>query len=266
MLRQAREAAGLHIGALAVALKVPVRKIEALENDRVDDLPDAVFARALAGSVCRHLKVDPKPVLAALPRSKQSFLPEVEPSLDTMRFAGHSYTAGLAGMGLLKSPVLLASVGLVLAALAVYWLPTSESISPGLAKSMLQDKPVAEVPVFMPAPTASAAASVVSGAAVSEGAATAVALPAASASAASPEADGLLQFSASGTTWVEVLDGQAGVLLRKTLQIGETVGVNGTLPMHVTIGRADATLVKVRGSAFDISKMSRDNVARFEVK
>ena len=31
LLRQAREAAGLHIAALAVSLKVPVKKIEALE-------------------------------------------------------------------------------------------------------------------------------------------------------------------------------------------------------------------------------------------
>ena len=33
MLRQAREAAGLHIGALAVSLRVPVKKLEALEAD-----------------------------------------------------------------------------------------------------------------------------------------------------------------------------------------------------------------------------------------
>ena len=35
LLRQAREAAGVHIGALSVALKVPVRKLEALESDRL---------------------------------------------------------------------------------------------------------------------------------------------------------------------------------------------------------------------------------------
>ena len=44
LLRQAREAAGLHVAALAVALKVPVRKLEALEDNRWDVLPDLVFA------------------------------------------------------------------------------------------------------------------------------------------------------------------------------------------------------------------------------
>ncbi|WP_457306933.1 helix-turn-helix domain-containing protein, partial [Polaromonas sp. P5_E6] len=34
LLREAREAAGIHIAALAVSLKVPVKKLEALELDR----------------------------------------------------------------------------------------------------------------------------------------------------------------------------------------------------------------------------------------
>src|SRR3989338_10209706 len=69
LIRQAREAAGLHIAALAVALKVPVKKLEALEADRLDLLPDAVFVRALAASVCRTLKIDAGPVLALLPQT-----------------------------------------------------------------------------------------------------------------------------------------------------------------------------------------------------
>ena len=67
LLRQAREASGLHIGALSVALKVPVKKLEALEADQHELLPDAVFTRALAASVCRTLKIDPGLVLSRLP-------------------------------------------------------------------------------------------------------------------------------------------------------------------------------------------------------
>ena len=53
LLREAREAAGLHIAALAAALKVPVKKLEALEAGRYDELPDLTFARALASSACQ---------------------------------------------------------------------------------------------------------------------------------------------------------------------------------------------------------------------
>lgn len=72
LLRQAREAAGLHIAALAVALKVPVKKLEALEADRFELLPDAVFVRALAASVCRSLKIDAAPILQRLPKKGNS--------------------------------------------------------------------------------------------------------------------------------------------------------------------------------------------------
>jgi cytoskeleton protein RodZ len=50
MLRKARMAAGLHVAALAVSMKVPVKKLEALESDRLDLLPDVAFVRALASS------------------------------------------------------------------------------------------------------------------------------------------------------------------------------------------------------------------------
>src|SRR5689334_6353787 len=69
LLRRYREAAGLHVDTLAASLKVPVRKLQALEQDQHDQLTDAVFARALASSVCRTLKVDAQPVLERLPQT-----------------------------------------------------------------------------------------------------------------------------------------------------------------------------------------------------
>ena len=47
LLRQARQAQGLHIAALAAAIKVTPRKLELLESDQFDQLPDATFTRAL---------------------------------------------------------------------------------------------------------------------------------------------------------------------------------------------------------------------------
>lgn len=67
LLRQYREAHGLDVDALAQSLRVPVQKLAALEEDRLADLPDAMFARALALAVCRYLKTDAAPVLALLP-------------------------------------------------------------------------------------------------------------------------------------------------------------------------------------------------------
>jgi cytoskeleton protein RodZ len=67
LLREARERQGLHIAALAAAIKVTPHKLEMLEADRFDALPDATFTRALAQTVCRALKIDPAGVLVLLP-------------------------------------------------------------------------------------------------------------------------------------------------------------------------------------------------------
>ena len=83
LLRAAREAQGLHIGALAVALKVPVKKLEALETDRFDLLPDTVFARALALSVCRTLKIDASPIMLGLPQLQTPQMKNDESGLNT---------------------------------------------------------------------------------------------------------------------------------------------------------------------------------------
>lgn len=69
LLRQAREAAGMPVSTLAEVLKVPVAKLRALEADDWQTLPDAVFTRSLALSICKALHVDAAPVMALLPKS-----------------------------------------------------------------------------------------------------------------------------------------------------------------------------------------------------
>jgi cytoskeleton protein RodZ len=122
MLRTAREAQGLHIAALAVSLKVPVKKLEALEADRFDLLPDVVFVRALTLSVCRTLKLDPKTVMSALPQ-RQS--PQMKTDLDGLNttfqapgpFSGFSWRQAL-------SPVGLSIAALLIVIVAIAFWPT----------------------------------------------------------------------------------------------------------------------------------------------
>ena len=72
VLRQYRQTRGVEPETLAASLHVPVSKIQALEEDRLDAMPDIMFARALAMSVCRYLKVDATPVLARMPQQDAS--------------------------------------------------------------------------------------------------------------------------------------------------------------------------------------------------
>lgn len=71
LLREARQAKGMDLDTLALSIKVAPRKLEALEGDRYDELPDPGFVRALALTVCRVLGRDPADVLAGLPAVSQ---------------------------------------------------------------------------------------------------------------------------------------------------------------------------------------------------
>ena len=118
MLRQAREASGLHVAALAVAMKVPVKKLEALEADRWDLLPDSVFVRGLASSVCRALKINPGPVLEKLPQSAAPRLDTEARGINTpFHSTGPSPLAGVSAY--ISKPAVLVVFGLLLAALVV---------------------------------------------------------------------------------------------------------------------------------------------------
>ena len=94
----------------------------------------------------------------------------------------------------------------------------------------------------------------------------AAAVPAVAPPAAPPAASGIVVIRTKGDSWVEVVDAKGGVAVRKIMTPGESVGAGGPLPLQVTIGRADLTEVDVRGARYDLRPVSRDNVARFEIR
>lgn len=122
LLRQARERQGLHIAALAAAIKVAPRKLDSLENDRWDELPDATFTRALAQTVCRTLEIDPVPVLALLPSTDPGLLDTVSGSLNAP-FSSRDARTGAAGAAAVR-PMALGGLLLLVAAIGVYLMPS----------------------------------------------------------------------------------------------------------------------------------------------
>mgnify|MGYP003398271031 CR=1 FL=1 len=296
LLRDAREAAGLHIAALAVALKVPVAKLEALEADNFSALPDMVFVRALASSVCRTLKIDPQAVLALLPQGEGPRLSAGDVGLNApvKGFAGRSSAAPFKGAG---SRSFVWAVGLLLIGAALMMFlprgldadlsallkqPETTTKIPMPTGNVAQEISVAvgaeqRVPSAAPAPGAAAAAGV--GVELPAGesikpagiASHPIVLPSVEASAPSsaPAADapsGVLAFKARSESWIQVRDAAGALVLQRNLAPNELVSVSGVLPLAVVIGRADATEVFVRGKPYDIGPVSRENVARFEVK
>lgn len=123
LLRQARQAQGLHIAALAAAIKVVPRKLELLEADQFDQLPDATFTRALAQTVCRQLKIDPAPVLALLPPAQHAY--RLEQVAEGLKTPFHEHHGGMAprSWAAVASPVLWIAALIVVLTVAVYLVP-----------------------------------------------------------------------------------------------------------------------------------------------
>jgi cytoskeleton protein RodZ len=264
LLRSAREASGLHVAALAVSLKVPVAKLEALENGHLDLLPDLTFARALAASVCRTLKIDPVPVLAHLPATGVSRLGSEAPSINTP-YRPEGAGPRLSFRANMLSPSVLAVAALLVAAVAVALWPTSAELAPEPAAVLAPGAEATDIPAI-PAPILGA----------SEPVATAIAQPvepkaqvltasAVSVSAAAPAGESVV-VTAQAESWVKVTDAKGVVGLGRTLKSGEAVEVAGSFPMAVVLGRVDAVQLQVRGQPFDMAALPKDRVARFEVK
>ena len=266
LLKAARQAAGVHLAILSVNLKVPVRQLGSLEADQymVDQSP--VFARGLAASVCRHLRVDATPILALMPMSanylesngavRQALpAPADLGNLRRARFGASSQTWWMA-------------TGMLVLIAALIWLPnpahwplfdslrTSESAS-GPTPPTFTVTPTTGVE---PVSSASAAVSAASQEHPSAVPVTPASLPPA---VAVPSE---LVFSAQNMSWIEVRDGQKQLIWNGVLNAGDLKRLPVSFPVSVVVGRSDAVQLSVQGQPFDLKPHTQVNTARFEVK
>jgi cytoskeleton protein RodZ len=306
MLRAARERAGLHVAALATSIKIAPKKLEALEADRIGDLPDAAFARALAKTVCRALKIDADPVLARMPQPDSSRLADVGGSLNTPfreRDRATDRLLGAAGFDLAalwRHPLAWAALALVVAAGALMFWPVSapapvaapdSGVAPpaaGAAPGPGTAGTTVTEPVFVPAPQAEVATAGAGGAAgaAPPGGAPAASAPVVATTGAAPATSpppptappptsavvaaappgALLVVRAREASWVEVVDADGRALVSRTVAAGETLGLDGRPPLRVRIGNASATEVLLRGQPVDVAAAARENIARLELR
>ena len=282
MLRAARERQGLHIAALAAAIKVPQAKLEALEAGRYDELTDATFVRALAHSVSRVLKIDAKPVLELLPPVHGALLERVNHGLKAP-FQDRPGRQQPSEFRLWHRPVFWVVVVLLLAAagfllwpqLGTLWatLPSLPSFpSTGTAPAPVAKAPAAATPapsapalppVTVTPPVVDTPSPAVASTVITE---TVHAADAGSNSVADAPPAGIAVVRASEPSWVEAQDARGNLLLSRTLQPGEAVGLDGPLPLRLVIGNAPATEVTLRGKRVTLGAPNRDNVVRVELK
>jgi len=275
LLRASREGAGYSLDALAAIVKVPVRKLEALEAGNLDALPEAVYVRAMVVGICRVLHADAQAILALLPAVPAKPLRQ-EGAIAPMPYQMTGADSPHRLFEVVAKPHIRWTLALALGAAMLYFWPTIAAwtihsaadtealavLQPWVAKGTVAPAPASESAMGSEPPPADmvgvtpSSTPVVS---VSGPASGAAQMPA-------PANEELLRFKSHGKTWLEIADGKGAVVLRRVLADGEQTAAGGQPPLSVVIGNADATEVWVRGKVFDIKSIAQGNVARFEVK
>lgn len=281
LLKAARQKAGVHLAVLSVNLKVPVRQLEALEADQYPADQSPVFARALAASMCRHLRVDPAPILALMPMSANYLEPH-----GAVR---HAYAAPTdlgrvrKVSGDVPTKTWWAAGAMVVLIAVLIWAPHPSQWAwlQVLTAAVVTPESQPETVVTVSVPASDAAPQKVQpitdpllvggqgGQATppqlipgTAGNPTAETVPAVLSVAPVPE----LLFSALNTSWIEVRDSQNQLLWNGVLNTGDSKRLQAPQSVSVVVGRADAIQVSFKGQPVDLKPHTKVNVARFEVK
>lgn len=291
LLQAGRERRGLELDALAQLLKVPVRKLQALEADRFEELPGAAFTRSLAQSYARQVGVDVQEVLALLPQAivPPQRLEHVSRGLQTpYREGSGAHFGGSGGRGGFEGfrPVHGVALALLALALLLWLLPPLSTLLPSLGLSS-RSEPAAEVAagseaaasstvvvetvhgvpaeqVTTPVPPVASAVPVMPVPVAASAPPAAPSAPAPVPAAAAPAGTVVLKTRAA--SWIEVRDAGNAVLLSRTLESGETVGLDGAMPMRVRVGVASALELSLRGEPVDLKPYTRGTSATVVLK
>lgn len=261
MLRARRIELNLTQGDVANLIKLPTSRIEALEQERWEELPSGPYLRGFLRNIARALHIDavmlmervgaslvqsrsPESILVA-PGTLHGTLPRRSGPADDRR-GGRSLVFGACAFALIAA--------------LIAWSGTDSFDRTVVAASALFEpsRPVA-LPTPVPRPAETVADPVASGQAGSPAAAGAPAAEPAATAAASVA----LVFHFNEDSWVEVRSADGKVLLQRLNSAGSEQQVDGNAPFSLIVGNAKGVALRFHGQPVDLGPYTRDQVARF---
>lgn len=90
--------------------------------------------------------------------------------------------------------------------------------------------------------------------------------PGSPSTAAGASSAGSVMLAARESSWIEVRDAKGAKLLSRHVRAGEEIALDGTAPFSLRIGNAPGVQLSYKGQAVDLGPMTRNNVARVELK
>jgi len=246
-LRQVRERAGLTLQEVGSQLKMPVRVVQALEEENWQVLGAPVFLRGQLRSYARLLKVDIDPYL------ERADLQGVRPA----ELVSRSHTPRY--QRVLESVARRAVYVVITAAIAVpVWVATQSHLK-GSSQT------TASLDVVPPPATSGAQSADAAGTSTSAGTTQAAPYVASLAPLPRTAVTNGLSLRMKGDSWVQI-DAPGGANIEYgLLKAGEERSFRKGEVGRVVLGNAAAVEVQQAGSTVDLTPYQRANIARFAV-
>jgi cytoskeleton protein RodZ len=288
LLREARNRRGWTIARVAEDMNLEARFVEAMEDNRFEDLGAPVFARGHLRKYARLLEVDMERLMDAYAEIERERIPPPVASVEGLTMTG-DVPPGRRGW---RAILILIVLGLLAAVAWRLLAPRPDAGAPageGVGQSSPPDSvgpdvELDEEPVAVPLPalvtggeapeppseeddSEAVAETAADGEEPTPAAPSTDADPAQRTRARATEADGVelvLRFSAD--SWVEVRDASGDRILYQLGRTGQQRAVRGDPPFDIFLGFADGVSIEFDGEAISIPAGARlGRTARFRL-
>lgn len=283
-LKLAREAKGLTAPEAAKMLKLSPRQVEFIENDDWNSLPCTTIVRGFVRNYARLVGLDPEPLMQELDRvrpveAKSLEMPSGTPvsmrqerSVDRRDFV--RIAAGLvillAALGtyfFVPDEMVRSTVEAIKAATQSRPAVTETRSQPNASDTPAPGKSGDASPLVPPSPVVlTEPVAPVSAASPTQAPSSAPAPAPAPAPNQSSAGSNSLRFVFSKPSWVEVRDRTGQTIFSQLSPGGSERTVEGTPPFNVVIGNAVHVTLTYKGQNIDLSKRSKDDVARLTLE
>lgn len=276
-LAAAREALGISVVDMAGRLRLHPRQISAIDDERLDLLPEPAFVRGFIRNYAKEVKLDPAPLLQALaarlppPPPVEADAPATGITATEVRRAGVERASRLAVIGgTLAVLVVLGLVGWI-ASMRMQQgtsavsdsapAPTTNASGPAVAA----DAPGSGAPTTPSTPADAAATAPAAPSPSSALGSATPTTPAAAATAPQGQApalpgSGLRLVVGDRPSWVEITSADGRIALTGLQEAGtERRLTNLQPPVRLVIGNASSVSLEYRGKAIDLKPHVRAN-------
>lgn len=296
-LRQARESAALSRDDIAAKLKLSSRQIAAIETGDLSALPERTFTRGFMRNYARLVGIDPdslgldqpQPSAANQLKPTPEAIGEIAREVDrngrnTARWAvpllliaalvaGVLYFQGDRWFGWDTSKFFSASTPSTKNAAAAKAAPSAEKItataaptlsSAGVSTGATTDATATSSGAVVAPATSPPMSDAVNAAGNSSGATNTATATVAAAPLLLAANDRRISITFKGKSWTEVRS-KGEVIFSETATPGVREFV-GSVPLSFTVGNASNVVVMIDGKPFDMTELTRNDVARFRVE